>query len=311
MKNILILICAIILSGCVGEKQLPNEPLKLMSFNMAFCRDSKDLKIWEQRKDIIMPVLKSYDVDICACQEPYAFQIKYLAKQTSEYEYVGTLSGDETPDKYASRPEKYHKRHLVLPNMNNPIWYKKDKFQVLESGKFWYSKTPDKQSGAWEEDRWDGERTCVWAKFRQRSNGREFYVFNSHWLVARNETDVESLKSAKLLLKKINEIAKNKTFFITGDFNATDSYDSIKALKSSGFLKSAKDCAKITDLTPKATFVGFNGERNTGKIIDHIFASCDVSVETFRIDNSYKLSTDGKKIYPSDHLPIIITADFQ
>ena len=311
MKNLLITFFTILLVGCIqSPKTEKNESLKIMSFNMAFCRDTIDLKIWEARKDIIMPVLKTYDVDICASQEPYAFQIKYLANQTQEYDFVGELLGDETPDKYASRPDKYHKRHLVLQNMNNPIWYKKDKFEVLESGKFWYSKTPEKQSGAWEEDRWDGERTCVWAKFRQKDNGRQFYIFNSHWLVARNTEDIESVNSAKLLLTKIKEIAKDSTFFVTGDFNATDAHQSIKHLKASGILKSAKDSAITGDFKAKTTFVGFYGDSKYENIIDHIFTSKNVSIESFLIGGTYRTLPDGKKIYPSDHLPIVIKADF-
>ena len=300
----------ILLAGCGAQKQSgPAETtLKIASFNMAFCRDTLDLKIWEARKNSIMPVLEAGGFDICGSQEPYAFQVKFLAARAPQYGYVCGLLGDETPEKFAARPPKYHKRELVLPNMNNPIWYKKDKFDVLESGKFWYSKTPEKQSGGWEEDRWDAERTCVWAKFREKKTLKEFYVFNSHWLVAQNPRDAESVKSARLLLAKIKEIARGGAFFAMGDFNATDEFDSIKLLKSSGIMDSAKDSAKIGDPDAKKTFVGFYGESKKPVIIDHIFASKNVKIESFKVGGYAPL--DGAKANPSDHLPIMATARF-
>lgn len=312
MKFFILIISAFLFAGCSGvvEVEKPSTTLKIASFNMAFCRDTIDLKIWEERKSSIMPVLEKFDFDICASQEPYAFQVKYLAQQTPKYAYVCELLGDETPDKFASRPDKYHKRHLVLPNMNNPIWYKKDKFDVLESGKFWYSKTPEIQSGAWEEDRWDGERTCVWAKFREKKTGKEFYVFNSHWIVAQSPQDLTSVKSAELLLKKIKQIAQNSTYFVMGDLNATDDFTSIKILKNSGMLKSARDNARVSDKIAKTTFVGFYGTYKKQMIIDHIFTSNNVFIEDFSVGDVYRLSSDGKKIYPSDHLPIFSTVKF-
>ena len=95
-----------------------------------------------------------------------------------------------------------------------------------------------------------------------------------------------------------------------GDFNATDDFTSIKILKNSGMLKSAKDFARVPDKTAKTTFVGFYGTYKKQMIIDHIFTSNNVSIEDFSVGNVYKLSPDGKKIYPSDHLPIFSTVKF-
>lgn len=70
-------------AGCVGKAQTEGEggklPLRIASYNMAFCRNSNDLEIWNARKDFLMQVLRDEKIDICGAQEPYAFQMKYLA----------------------------------------------------------------------------------------------------------------------------------------------------------------------------------------------------------------------------------------
>ena len=60
----------------------------------------------------------------------------------------------------------------------NPIFYKTDKFEVLESGSFWYSETPNVPNTKFSDSY--SPRMCNWAHFRVKATGKEFYYFNTH-----------------------------------------------------------------------------------------------------------------------------------
>ena len=308
MKKIILLLSVVItLCSCVGIKD--NEvSLRIASYNMAFCRNTDDfVKTWQPRKDYIMQVLRDYNFDICSAQEPYAFQIRHLQKCAPEYAYVESFVADDVPENFAKRKPNAIIREHVLPNMNNPIWYKKAKFDVLASGKFWFSKTPDVQSGGWEEDRWDKERHCTWAKFKHKSTGKEFYVFSLHLICHQHQKNhPDSIRVAKLLLQKVNEIAKGNTVFVMGDFNATDKHICLDILNNSNVLVNSRHIAPQKEIDSDTSFISFEPAKNRNKaIIDHILVSKDVKVGKFALKNPIY-----NGVYPSDHLPIYVDVKF-
>lgn len=84
---------------------------------------------------------------------------------------------------------------------------------MLRHGNFWLNETPDVPKLGWDAA---CIRICSWGQFRQKATGFEFYYFNLHMdhvgVVARRE-------AAKLVVKKIGEIAKDAPVVLTGDFN--------------------------------------------------------------------------------------------
>ncbi len=297
--------------GIKAETEGGKLPLRVASYNMAFCRNSNDLKIWDARKDYIMQVLRDEKIDICAAQEPYAFQMKYLAARAPEYAFAETPTGDETPEKFAARTPNFQDRNLILPNMNNPVWYRRDKFELLNLGRFYFSPTPEKMSGCWLSDRWDKIRHCTWAEFSDKKTSKRFFVFNVHFVVSQNDADKEALFSARLLLEKIGKIAGETPFFVMGDFNATEAADCIKLLLASPEMKSARRAAGKIPAMQKTSFIGFDPAKKSAykEIIDHIFVSNSVRVKTFSILRPQYKNAAGEVIDPSDHLPLVIDAE--
>ena len=57
------------------------------------------------------------------------------------------------------------------------VYYLRDRFELLDSGTFWLSETPDKVSRGW-----DGacNRTVTWVELKDRKSGKEFFYFNTH-----------------------------------------------------------------------------------------------------------------------------------
>ena len=106
----------------------------------------------------------------------------------------------------------------------------------------------------------------------ENKTGKKFYVFNTHFdhlgKVARRE-------SAKLVLKKIKEIAGKSPVILTGDFNATPEDEPIKIIlnpEDGDKLIDAEKISKNGHYGPYGTFNAFKSEQ-IGKHIDYIFVS--------------------------------------
>lgn len=279
--------------------------LNVATFNVAFCRNTKDYEeTWLPRRDLIMPLITFYDFDICGLQEPYGFQIEYIVSQNKDYAYVTEIKDKETPEDFAKHPKDRLDWNLILSSMNNPILYKKDKFEVLESGRFWLSETPEVP--------YTGRqfRHCIWAKFKEKNTGKTFYVFNTH-LPTVNRSKAGQLEAAdlcaKVLIYKMEEIAGNETVFVMGDFNALDNSEVIKRIESSEKIVNSRKISKETPYGPNFSFVGYNADlkKTKGGIIDYIYVSKNVGVEKIAVIGDHTGPT-----YPSDHLPVFIKAKF-
>ena len=91
------------------------------------------------------------------------------------------------------------------------LW-KKDRFECLDKGYFWYSETPNIEFGkTW--DTMGCNRICMWAKLRDKQEGKTFTFFNTHFGFG----DTEQVKSSELLLKHIE--AMGGPCIVTADFN--------------------------------------------------------------------------------------------
>jgi hypothetical protein len=101
---------------------------------------------------------------------------------------------------------------------SNAIFYKTDKFSVLEKGTFWLSSNPSSVGS-------DDGHNCAWIKFRWDENGYEFYFFNTHFTAHYTEAAYAARKAeARILYDQIAAInTENLPVIITADFNATAS----------------------------------------------------------------------------------------
>lgn len=60
-----------------------------------------------------------------------------------------------------------------------PLFYRKDKYEVLDSNTFWLAENPDSVGMMG----WDAVcvRIATWAKFREKSTGKIFMAVNTHF----------------------------------------------------------------------------------------------------------------------------------
>ena len=195
---------------------------------------------------------------------------------------------------------------------SNSIIYRSDIYQVVKSGQFWFSKTPDEVSDVWTAGYEPKPRVCTWAKFRVLASGKEFYHYNIH---LHNGSAYNPLsdsyigdsrtKSLDLLFQRIGlENTQGLPVIITGDHNeGDDSSNAVSDLGSDVYLAysnsgytSARWIAASTD---KNRTLNSFAEKKTD-VIDHIYVNDECTVTRFYVDrNPYCGVT-----YLSDHYPV-------
>ena len=170
---------------------------------------------WSVRKDRVADYIRRNHIDIVGMQEVLHPQLEDLLARLPEYDYVGVGRTDgKTKGEYS------------------PVFFLKEKFEVLEKGNFWLSETPDVPGSKG----WDAalERIASYAKLRDKATGKVFMAVNTHFdhvgVTARRE-------SAKLIMRKIQEIVGDRPAVVTGDFNVTEDDEAHKTMVSSQTVK--------------------------------------------------------------------------
>lgn len=248
--------------------------LKAMSFNVKITGDglqSNDLRLPRAVK-----MIEKHGADSIGVQEADKWWTDSLEEALPQYARVGTYRDDG-----------------ISLGESCSIFYLKDKYELLDSGTFWLSETPDTPSKGW-----DGgcSRIVTYAILKYKEDGFVYAHFNTHFdhagAVARQE-------SVPLLASRIAEIAPDIPVVLTGDFNVTEGSEIYLRLLSCGLRDTKSMAEKYDDC---ATYHDYNPFIPNTKPIDYIFVNgyCS-SVKSSKVDtNMINL------IYPSDHFPIIV-----
>ncbi len=263
--------------------------LNYATFNIRY--DNKDDKKkgvgWVARRDTIASYIHAQDLDIVGMQEVLHNQLKDLQTRLPEYSFVGVGRDDgKTKGEYA------------------PIFFKKDKYEALDSGTFWLSQYPDSAGFIG----WDGAccRIATWAKLKDKSTGRIFMSINTHF----DHVGIEARRNgALLIIKKIREIVGDEPAILTGDFNVDDTSDAYRTITTNDFV--LNDSHKVGE-----SIYGHQGTwHEWGKIlpsrrekIDFVFVTKNVKVLRSFIPDIKKEGV--VQPYMSDHLPVITKIQF-
>lgn len=252
--------------------------LNIATYNLRMNTERDGANAWPHRKELVKSLVRYHDFDVLATQEGLPDQIADL-EGMPEYAHVGVGRDDG----------KHTGEHSA-------IFYKRQRFKLLRAGDFWLSQTPDRPSLGW--DATCCHRIASWAQLQERPSGRKFYVFSVHF---DHEGQVARRESAKLMLKKVKEIAGGEPVIVAGDFNSLPESEQIATMKT--LLADAFDITTKPRYGPVGTFNGFKIDSPLEERIDYIFVSPQVKVL------SYATLTDSRHgRFPSDHLPVAIKA---
>ena len=276
MKRIVLtLLVCICIQFAFAQK---NTPVVIATYNIRYNNPGDSLNAWSHRKENVKALIRFHEFDIFGTQEGLIDQMNGI----SEMEAYARTGHGRDDGKEAGE--------------HSAIFYKKDRFKLIESGDFWLSETPEKPGKGW--DAKCCNRICSWGKFQDIQTKKIFYFFSVHFdhqgIVARKE-------SGKLMVKKIQEIAKNAPVICVGDFNSTPETEQIQAMQT--ILNDSYKVTQDPPYGPVGTFNAFKFDAPMKHRIDYIFVSKGIKVL------KYGVLTDAKdQRYPSDHQPVMIKA---
>ena len=250
-----------------------NEEITIMSANVrCYAPDDLFKKSWFYRADLIRNNIDDVKPDIIGFQEVTWMHYGYLQDIMQGYDSV-----------------IMYRDNFILSE-GCPIFYRTDKFELIDKNSFWLSETPEVMSKDWNSACY---RVCSYVKLRQLNTNKEFVVFNTH---LDHVSDEARINGIKVVLDKINELG-DVPAYLMGDLNAKPNSKTLKSVYK--FFEDGQVVADIT--TDGATYQKW-GEKLNSERIDYIVASIGKTniYEYGIVDTLY----DG--VYPSDHFPIYI-----
>lgn len=274
MKRSTLLLFGGLLAATASVAQ-PAAPIIAATYNLRYDNASDGVNAWPNRKEAVKALIRYHEFDLFGTQEGLRHQLNDIA-QLREFAFLGAGRDD---GKEAGE--------------HSAIFYRKDRFSVLQSGNFWLSETPDKPGKGW--DATCCNRICSWAKFRDRTNRKEFYVFSVHF----DHQGVEARRqSGRLMVKKISEIAQDAPVICVGDFNSTPDTEQIQTLQTR--LRDAHHVTQQPPYGPEGTFNAFRFDAPMDQRIDYVFVSKQFDVLKYGV-----LTDANHQRYPSDHQPVV------
>lgn len=258
-----------------------------MTFNLRLDTPSDSSNAWPYRKEMVAQTMRFHKADFVGIQEGLPHQLEQLDDMLPYFDRIGV--GRNTADD---------------PGEYSAIYYKKERFELIDHETFWLSETPDKVASVG----WDAAlpRIVTWGQFRDRITGETFYVFNTHF---DHRGEKARAQSASLILEKIEEIAGDAPVTVTGDFNTTENDPPYKILTGimgdhNQVLKDGFYEAEYGHHGPTSTWNGFE-EIVPDRRIDFIFTNSGFDVIQHAAIADQK---DGR--FPSDHLPVVADIEF-
>ncbi len=290
--------------GSVYDNQIPHNPdlvpdtltipIKAVEYNICASgipNDYEDIPFIADRQDEALGLVKAQEPDlIVLCEVNFAWQepITAFCAQNGYTAYG-----------YSSAGRDFHgNQNKQKWDLTSLILWKTDRFEVIETNRFWCSSTPDKKGSS----KWNGGLTgdmarCInYAVLKDKASGVEFLFMGAH-LDAKSE-EVRAL-SAQLIYDRAHEIAGERPIIMMGDWNANQTHGSYDIL-TSGDLADARLRTYETNLHGTFNKWGeYSADFQTRLPIDH----CFITKDKIWVD-SYK-QVGGDPIenvpHPSDH----------
>ena len=289
MKKILLFIIPFIAIAC-GEAQKQGDSsakLNVMTYNIRYDNPEDSLDNWQYRKERVANSILFYDADILGTQEVLHNQMEDLKKSLPGYESIGVGREDgKEKGEYSA------------------LFYKKDRFSVIDEGYFWLSETPEVVGSKG----WDAaiERIASWAKLKDNNSGKEFLALNTHFdhvgKIARRE-------SVSLILNKLADLSNGLPIILMGDFNANPESEVIKQIIDTSNENHLIDSRSISPVVygPEWSFHAFGRiPYDKRSLIDYIFVSKGVKVSRYGV-----LAEMENDEFLSDHAPVMASVEIK
>ena len=276
--SIATLFTAVFPGGYVKANPMPDRAegtdIRVVSFNLR-CTGVGATSV-EYRESLMIAQLNECGADSMGFQEANLKWLTYLKQGLTDYDYVGRTRFDGD----------------VLGEAS-PVFYRKDKYDIIDYDTFWLSKTPDKVGSK----DWGSQniRVCTWALLENKVTKERYVHFNTHLDHISSKAREEQIK---VLLSRLSEFIDKYPVVLTGDFN--DTADSEMYNIATSALRDSRVIAPVTD--DKATYHNYGLAR---KLIDFVFVNEKAEPLVYHV-------IDDKILYAylSDHFGIYVDLKF-
>ena len=253
---------------------------RIMSFNVR-CEDVNGTPAILRRNIVVREILKVAP-DVLGVQEATPIWMTTLQAMLPAYGCVGVARDN---GKTAARQGE-----------SCPIFYLKEKYDLLDHGDFWLSDTPDEPSygpGA------GSRRVCTWALLQDKRTDVIFAHVNTHLDNASEEARVLGATMIRDFIKDRFPSVFPVTF--TADLNSEEGEEPY------GVMTGALGDANLTAADSVSYFTWHDGNpgENSYCSLDYVMCSGSVTVNAFRTVTD---GIDGRLV--SDHFPVYADVTF-
>jgi endonuclease/exonuclease/phosphatase family metal-dependent hydrolase len=271
-------------SGSSGLASKPDGALRVATHNVHYIWLGKDggawsVADWERRKAAMDAAFKTIDADLIAFQEMESFDFgsdrninltrDWLTSQNPDYALAAHGPAETIPP-------------------TQPIFYRKDRLNMLDQGWFFFSDTPDVIYSR----TFNGSFPAFasWAMMQDRKSGAQFYAINLHF---EFKSATNRQLSAALVAKRIAPwISEGTPVILLGDLNAREGAKPLQILETAG----------ITFAPIKGATYHLNRGANLFGAIDHI----GVANGATPLSAPMVLRETFDGVWPSDHYPVAL-----
>lgn len=261
--------------------------IKIMSFNIRYGTAEDGRNHWDNRKQLVIDRIRSFDADLIGLQEcRNDHQAQFIREQLGDYQFMGIS------------------REFHDPEMS-PLLFKRSAFEEVASGHFWLSSAPHVPGSR----DWGSAfpRTVSWVSLRTKTNpAHQLIFFNTHF---DYKSEQARNSSAKLLRARINAFGYAMPVVLTGDFNTNrDTSPYHIMLENSPLSPQLYDTYRdrhSLGTTSEGTYHEYE-QLSDPTSIDWILVSQHFATQEAIIDKYHQ-----DDLYPSDHYPIMTVVDFR
>ncbi|MCC6493959.1 MAG: endonuclease/exonuclease/phosphatase family protein [Pirellulales bacterium] len=174
---------------------------------------------WKDRQEICAEIVRGQRPDLIAFQEVLGNQMADLRAALAEFDAFG-FAGPEMD----AHPTGYH------GIAKNPIFYRRDRYELVAAGTYWLSETPTiGGSLSWGTAR---ARHANWVRLRDRRTQREFRLVNTH---LDHKSQPAREKQIAMILAECGQYAPDFPQLLCGDLNARMTNPVVEAIVDSGW----------------------------------------------------------------------------
>lgn len=281
MNRWLVILLAALLALPATAKEKADR-FSAMTYNIRLDLASDGDNAWPHRRKALTSLVAYYAPDLVGMQEVLQHQKDQIEADLPAYKFVGVARDD------GKEAGEY-----------SMLGYRTDRFDLLASGTFWLSPTPDRPGKGWDAAY---PRIASWARLKDKRARQTMLVVNTHF---DHIGTVARLESAKLIRRWIGEHRQpGDAVVLMGDFNVPTGSPPYQAILADTpgliVLHDTQDISRTPHFGPLGTFTAFKIEQVEPSPIDHIFVGDGVTVLRHA---TLTQQTSGK--LPSDHYPVL------